>query len=135
MTTKETLEQIKKELFFDLENIRNQIGRLDDKITNISNERQKDRKEQEKDFKHFKENVNLKIENMQKYIGLIIKYTDNDRLDKKERKQNILTIVGIIIAIIIGVANFCGITLQGVENYFKGGSDEIHTDVKIQGKS
>jgi hypothetical protein len=131
MTVKETLEQIKKELFFELENMRNQIERLDDKITNIKDEIQKDQKSQEKDFEHLKERVNLKIENMQNNIDWINKYTDNDRSDNKEKKQNALAVVGIIVAIIIGLANFCGITLQSVEKYFKGGSDEIHTDAKI----
>lgn len=118
MTAKETLEQIKKELFFSLEIMRNQIGRLDDKITNISDERQKDQKGQEKDFEHFKEKVNLKIENMQNNIEWIKKYADNARSDKKERKQNIIAIAGVVIAIVIGVANFCGITLQSIKQYF-----------------
>lgn len=131
MTVKETLEQIKKELFFELENMRNQIERLDDKITNIKDEIQKDQKGQEKDFEHLKERVNLKIENMQNNIDWINKYTDNNRSDKKERKQNIIAMIGVAIAVIIGVANFCGITLQSIEKYFKGGSDEIHTDSKI----
>ena len=86
MTVKETLEQIKKELFFELENMRNQIERLDDKITNIKDEIQKDQKSQEKDFEHLKERVNLKIENMQNNIDWINKYTDNDRSDNKEKK-------------------------------------------------
>lgn len=111
--------------------MRNQIERLDDKITNIKDEIQKDQKSQEKDFEHLKERVNLKIENMQNNIDWINKYTDNDRSDNKEKKQNALAVVGIIVAIIIGLANFCGITLQSVEKYFKGGSDEIHTDAKI----
>lgn len=118
MTVKETLEQIKKELSFDLKNMQNQIGILDDKITNISNERQKDQKRLEKDFEHFKEKVNLKIENMQNNIEWIKKYADNARSDKKERKQNIIAIAGIVIAIVIGVANFCGITLQSIKQYF-----------------
>lgn len=118
MTVKETLEQIKKELSFDLKNMQNQIGTLDDKITNISNERQKDQKGLEKDFEHFKEKVNLKIENMQNNIEWIKKYADNARSDKKERKQNIIAIAGIVIAIVIGVANFCGITLQSIKQYF-----------------
>lgn len=118
MTVKETLEQIKKELSFDLKNMQNQIERLDDKITNIGNERQKDQKGLEKDFEYFKERVNLKIENMQNNIEWIKKYADNARSDKKERKQNILTMIGIAIAIIIGVANFCSITLQSIKQYF-----------------
>nr|DAS03339.1 MAG TPA: hemolysin [Caudoviricetes sp.] len=118
MTVKETLEQIKKELFLNLENMRNQIERLDDKITSIRDEAQKDQKGQEKDLEHFKERVNLKIENMQNNIEWINKYTDNNRSDKKERKQNILTIIGIAIAVIIGILNFCGITLQSVVKYF-----------------
>jgi|GEM_PF-1623296 hypothetical protein len=131
MTVKETLEQMKKELFFNLEAVCNRVEKLDDKITSIRDEVQKEQKGQEKDFEHFKERVNLKIENMQNNIDWINKYTDNDRSDNKEKKQNALAVVGIIVAIIIGLANFCGITLQSVEKYFKGGSDEIHTDSKI----
>ena len=118
MTIKETIEQIKKELFFDLENMRNQIESLDDKVTNIKDEIQKDQKVQEKDFEHFKERVDSKIENMRDNINWIKIYTDSDKSDKKEKKQNKLTIIGIIIAIIIGVLNFCGITLQSVVKYF-----------------
>ena len=131
MTVKETLEQMKKELFFNLEAVCNRVEKLDDKITSIRDEVQKEQKGQEKDFEHFKERVNLKIENMQNNIDWINKYTDNDRSDNKEKKQNALAVVGIIVAIIIGLANFCGITLQSVEKYFKGGSDEVHTDSKI----
>ena len=131
MTVKETREQMKKELFFNLEAVCNRVEKLDDKITSIRDEVQKEQKGQEKDFEHFKERVNLKIENMQNNIDWINKYTDNDRSDNKEKKQNALAVVGIIVAIIIGLANFCGITLQSVEKYFKGGSDEIHTDSKI----
>lgn len=131
MTVKETLEQMKKELFFNLEAVCNRVEKLDDKITSIRDEVQKEQKGQEKDFEHFKERVNLKIENMQNNIDWINKYTDNDRSDNKEKKQNALAVVGIIVAIIIGLANFCNITLQSVEKYFKGGSDEIHTDSKI----
>ena len=131
MTVKETLEQMKKELFFNLEAVCNRVEKLDDKITSIRDEVQKEQKGQEKDFEHFKERVNLKIENMQNNIDWINKYTDNDRSDNKEKKQNALAVVGIIVAIIIGLANFCGNTLQSVEKYFKGGSDEIHTDSKI----
>lgn len=121
MTAEETLEQIKKELFFNLENMRNQIESLDDKVTNIKDEIQKDQKVQEKDFEHFKERVDSKIENMRDNINWIKIYTDSDKSDKKEKKQNKLTIIGIIIAIIgiiiaiiIGILNFCGITLQSV---------------------
>ena len=88
MTVKETLEQMKKELFFNLEAVCNRVEKLDDKITSIRDEVQKEQKGQEKDFEHFKERVNLKIENMQNNIDWINKYTDNDRSDNKEKKQN-----------------------------------------------
>ena len=55
---------------------------------------------------------------MQNNIEWIKKYADNARSDKKERKQNIIAIAGIVIAIVIGVANFCGITLQSIKQYF-----------------
>lgn len=60
MTVKETLEQIKKELFFELENMRNQIERLDDKITNIKDEIQKDQKKPRKRFRTFERKSEFK---------------------------------------------------------------------------
>ena len=121
MITEEALEQIKQELFFNLKDMRNQIDRFDYKITSISNEMQKDQKNQEKDFEHLKESVKSKIENMQNNIDWVIKYADNNRSDNKDHKQNTLTIIGLVIAgaaAIIGALSFFGITLQNIKNIF-----------------